>query len=158
LWELPLNYTGLILVFLGLTFMIAEAFVPSLGALGVGGIVAFVVGAAMLTDTDVPEFQVSWTVIGTMAAISAAFLILMIGYLVRVRRSAVLTGAEHMVGAEAVVIDWAGSHGHVWTQGERWEARGEGPFVTGQALRILRVEHLTLLVTAAPAESGGSEA
>jgi membrane-bound serine protease (ClpP class) len=51
---LPVNYAGLGLLLLGLTFMIAEVFMPAYGSLGVGGIVAFAFGAVMLIDTDVP--------------------------------------------------------------------------------------------------------
>jgi membrane-bound serine protease (ClpP class) len=146
LHQLPLNYAGLTLVLLGVAFMAAEAFTPSYGVLGIGGIASFVIGAGMLTDTDVPEFQVSPAVIAGLAAFSAGFLILVVGYLWRLRRRPVQTGTEYMVGGEAVVIDWTGRHGHVWTHGERWAARGEGPFVTGQVLKILKVESLTVFV------------
>ena len=70
--ELPLDYAGLALVVLGISFMIAEAFMPTFGILGFGGIAAFVIGAAMLTNTNVPAFRVSYSVIAATAAISAA--------------------------------------------------------------------------------------
>jgi membrane-bound serine protease (ClpP class) len=76
---LPLNFAGLGLVVLGLCLMIAEAFTPSLGALGLGGAVAFVLGATLLVDTDLPEFSVSWPLLagvaaGALAAAGAAVL------------------------------------------------------------------------------------
>ena len=49
---LPVNYAGLALIGLGLALMVGEMLVPSFGALGIGGIVAFVVGSIMLMDTD----------------------------------------------------------------------------------------------------------
>ena len=55
---LPVNYAGLALVLLGIAFFVAEAFVPSYGALGIGGVVAFAFGALMLIDTDVPGFGI----------------------------------------------------------------------------------------------------
>ena len=54
LQTLPLNYAGLALLVLGIGFLIAEAFVPSFGALGLGGVAAFAIGAVMLVDRDVP--------------------------------------------------------------------------------------------------------
>ena len=64
---LPVNYTGLALIALGLAMMVAEMLVPSFGALGIGGIIAFVVGSVMLMDTDLPGFGISWQVIGGVA-------------------------------------------------------------------------------------------
>ena len=64
---LPVNYAGVGLILLGLAFMIAEAFLPSFGAIGFGGVVAFVVGAVILMDTDVPGFGIPLTLIIGMA-------------------------------------------------------------------------------------------
>ena len=49
---LPISYAGLGLILLGIGFMVAEAFMPSFGALGIGGLIAFVVGSIILFDTD----------------------------------------------------------------------------------------------------------
>ena len=78
--QLPLDYAGLALVMLGIAFMVAEAFTLSSGALGLGGLVAFIIGAAMLIDTEAPAYRISWWVIGGAAAFSGAFLILLLGY------------------------------------------------------------------------------
>ena len=62
---LPVNYAGLALMLLGIAFMVAEAFLPSFGAIGVGGIVAFVLGSLLLIeDTDLPGFEIPYAVIG----------------------------------------------------------------------------------------------
>ena len=61
---LPVDYTGLALMLLGIGFLVAEAFTPTV-VLGLGGLVAFILGAAMLIDTGAPEFRLSWGVIGT---------------------------------------------------------------------------------------------
>ena len=98
--ELPLDYAGLALVVLGICFMIAEAFMPTFGILGFGGIAAFVIGAAMLINTNVPAFQVSYSVIAAMAAISAAFLTLLMGYVWRSQRRKAVSGAEELMGSE----------------------------------------------------------
>ncbi|MFQ5348341.1 MAG: nodulation protein NfeD, partial [Rhodothalassiaceae bacterium] len=77
LHQLPLDYAGLALLLLGIALMVAEAFTPSFGILGIGGLAAFVLGAAMLIDTDIPAFRIDWTVIGVMAATSGAILVLL---------------------------------------------------------------------------------
>lgn len=151
LHQLPLDYAGLALLLLGVAFMVAEAFTPAFGVFGVGGLVAFVIGAAMLIDTDIPEFQISWAVIAVTAVASAAFLIVLIGFLWRTHQLAVQSGAEQMLGSTAVVIDWAGLAGHVWIMGERWNATGDRAYAVGDELMVRRMEGLTLIVTALPA-------
>ncbi|MGO9174460.1 MAG: NfeD family protein [Rhodomicrobium sp.] len=146
--ELPLDYAGLTLVVLGIAFMIAEAFMPTFGILGFGGIGAFVFGAAMLVDTDIPAYRVSYSVIASMAAISAAFLIVLMGYVWRGQNRKAVSGAEQLTGSEAVVLDWQDGEGYVWAQGERWHARGDHKFVAGQKLTVQKLDGLTLIVGA----------
>ena len=144
--ELPLDYAGLALVVLGRCFMIAEAFMPTFGILGFGGIAAFVIGAAMLINTNMPEFRVSYSVIATMAAISAAFLILLLGYVWRSQRGKAVSGAEELAGSEAIVLSWENGQGYVWAQGERWQARGGTDYAAGQRLKVEKLDGLTLVV------------
>jgi membrane-bound serine protease (ClpP class) len=147
LQELPLDYAGLALLLLGIAFMIAEAFAPTFGVLGFGGIIAFVIGAAMLIDTDVAEYRLSWTVIGVAAAVSASFLIVLVGYMWRVQAQKIQSGAEQMIGSEAVVLDWSGGEGHVWIEGERWNARSDRAFAKGDPVKVQERQGLTLIVT-----------
>lgn len=156
LHQLPLDYAGLALMALGIAFMVAEAFTPTFGVLGLGGITAFVIGAAMLIDTDIPAFQLSWTVIGGAAAFSGAFLILLIGYLWRTHGRKVESGAEQMIGSEAVVLDWSGGEGYVWAHGERWRARG-GDYNKGDTLTVRAIDGLTLVAAAAPPAPAAQE-
>jgi membrane-bound serine protease (ClpP class) len=146
LQELPLDYAGLALLLLGIAFMIAEAFAPTFGVLGFGGIIAFVIGAAMLIDTDIPEYRLSWTVIGSAAAVSASFLILFVGYMWRTQARKVQSGPEQLIGSKAFVLDWSGDEGHVWVEGERWNARGDRAFAKGDPVRVQMRHGLTLIV------------
>ncbi len=146
--ELPLDYAGLALVVLGISFMIAEAFMPTFGILGFGGIAAFVIGAAMLVNTNIPAYRVSYSVIAAMAAVSAAFLILLMGYVWRSQTRKAVSGAEELTGSEAVVLSWEHGEGYVWAQGERWHARGDKEFVAGQRVAVQRLDGLTLVVGA----------
>jgi membrane-bound serine protease (ClpP class) len=148
--QLPLDYAGLALLLLGIAFMVAEAFTPAFGVFGIGGIVAFIAGAAMLVDSDVPEFQLSWSVIITSAAVSAGFLTLLIGYMWRVHGLRVRSGIEQMLGSKVVVVEWAGVEGAVWVQGERWSARGDRAYAIGDELVVRKIDGLTLVVTAPP--------
>ena len=107
---LPVDYTGLALMLLGLAFLVAEAFNPTV-VLGLGGLVAFLLGAMMLIDTDAPEFQLSWTVIGGSHAGQHWPLVPALGYVWRARKQPVRTGAPAMLGQPAEVLDWAGQQG-----------------------------------------------
>ncbi len=144
--ELPLDYAGLALVVLGICFMIAEAFMPTFGILGFGGIAAFVIGAAMLVNTNIPAFRVDHGVIAAMAAISAAFLILLMGYVWRSQRRKAYSGAEQLPGSDAIVLSWENGEGYVWAQGERWHARGAKDYAAGQRVAVQGLDGLTLVV------------
>lgn len=148
--ELPLDYTGLALILLGLGLMAAEAFTPAFGALGAGGTIAFIFGAAILVDSDAPEFQLSWWTIGSTAIASAVLIVVIIGYALAAMRRPVVTGAEELAGAEARVLEWSGGKGFVHVHGERWHARGPKNLAPQSTVRIekLDVDGLTLVVGA----------
>jgi membrane-bound serine protease (ClpP class) len=154
---LPVDYTGLALMLLGLAFLVAEAFNPTM-VLGLGGLVAFLLGALMLIDTDAPEFQLSWTVIGGAMLTSIGLLALTLGYVWRARHQPVRTGIHAMLGQSAQVLDWTGQEGHVLALGERWQARSSQPLNPGEHVQIAGIQGLMLEVRRAPAaatRSGG---
>jgi membrane-bound serine protease (ClpP class) len=153
---LPVDYTGLALMFLGIAFLIAEAFTPTV-VLGLGGLVAFLLGAAILIDTNQPEFQLSWAVIGMAAATSIGLLTLTLGYVWRARHQPVRTGAPAMLGQPAEVLDWSGEVGHVLALGERWQARAAQALARGEHVEVAAVDGLTLVVrrtSVAPSPQG----
>ncbi len=144
---LPVNYAGLALIGLGLALMIGEMLVPSFGALGIGGVVAFVVGSIMLMDTDAPGFGISWQVVGGVSLTAASLLLLMMWMLARSQRRPVVTGEEEMIGSRARVVDWHGQEGRVHVHGEVWRARGPAGLAPGQEVEVKAIEGLTLEVT-----------
>jgi membrane-bound serine protease (ClpP class) len=152
--QLPFNYAGLALLLIGIVCMIAEAFTPTFGVLGVGGLVAFVLGAAFLIDTDVPGFQLSWTVIAGTAIASALMLTVLLGYVWRAMRRPIAGGELGLVGRTARVMDWSGDSGHVFVHGERWAAQCEEPLKEGQSVRVLSLDGLTLTVSGKPQDQG----
>lgn len=144
---LPVNYAGLALMLLGIAFMAAEAFVPSFGALGIGGVVAFVLGSLLLIeDTDLPGFDIPYALVGGMAAASAAFLIIVLGLLAKSRRRAVVTGREEMIGALAEALGDFDTEGWARVHGEQWKVRAGRPVRRGQKLRVTGMEGLILSV------------
>ena len=156
--QLPFNYAGLALVLIGIAFMVAEAFTPTFGVLGVGGLVAFILGAAFLIDTDVPAYQLSWTVIGGTAIASALVLTLLLGYVWRMMRQPVAGGELGLVGQAARVTDWSGASGHVFVHGERWAATSSEPLEEGETVTVLGLSGLTLTVAKHAPESAVQQA
>jgi membrane-bound serine protease (ClpP class) len=143
---LPINYVGLALILLGTALMVTEAFVPSFGALGIGGIAAFVVGSVMLMDADVPGFQVYMPLIASIATVSAGLFLFVGVMMMRARRRAVVAGPEEMIGMAGEVVSWSGHMGRVRAHGEIWNARAEDEIPPGSRVRIRQLEGLVLLV------------
>jgi membrane-bound serine protease (ClpP class) len=145
---LPVNYAGLALMLLGIAFMVAEAFLPAFGSLGIGGLIAFVLGSIILIDTDrVPSgFDIPYPLIGGVAAASAAFVFLVVGMAVRQRRRPVLTGREHMIGAFAEALEDFEREGWARVHGESWRVRANTPVRRGERLRVTAIDGLILTV------------
>jgi membrane-bound serine protease (ClpP class) len=148
---LPVNYAGLALMLLGIAFMVAEAFLPAFGSLGIGGLIAFVLGSIILIDTDdVPGFEIPYMLIGGVAAVSAVFLILIVGLTVRQRRRPVVTGREHMLGAVAEALEDFEGEGWARVHGETWRVRSGAPVRRGERLRVKAIDGLILTVEVEP--------
>lgn len=142
---LPINYAGLGLMLLGLIFLVIEAFNPTV-VLGLGGVTAFLLGAAMLLKVDSPGFELSWVVTGTAAALSLGLALLTGSYLWTARRRPSRVGAQAMRGLPAEILDWSGGEGHVLAQGERWRARAADSFAPGDTVEVKGVKDLVLQV------------
>jgi len=141
---LPVNYAGLALIVLGIAFMVAEAFLPAYGSLGVGGLIAFVLGSVILIDSDLPGFEIPYSLIGGVAAASGLFLVFVIGMIVRGRRRPVVSGREEMVGAIGEALDDFEAEGWMRVHGETWRARTHAPVRRGQRLRVRAIDGLVL--------------
>jgi membrane-bound serine protease (ClpP class) len=143
---LPVNYVGLALILLGVVLMIAEALAPSFGALGIGGLVAFVFGSIMLMDIEVPGYGVNRGIIFGIAAGGASVMGLTLYLLWRSRRSPVVTGEQTLVGHTAEVDEPIEHEGWAWVAGERWKVRTSRPLRPGDRPRIRAMDGLTLIV------------
>jgi membrane-bound serine protease (ClpP class) len=143
---LPVNYAGLGLIVLGIALIIAEAFTPSLGILGIGGAVAVALGATILIDTDVPDFRVAMPVVAGVAVVSLGFTLLVARLALSAFRSRVVTGREEMAGAHGVVSDWQDHAGHVFVHSEIWKATSAAPLRPGDAVEVTAIDGLILRV------------
>lgn len=146
---LSVNYAGLALILLGLAFIVSEAFLPSFGILGIGGIVAFVVGSIILMDGS--HLAVSLPLVGGTAAVAAGFLLWAVSRFISLRRRRVVSGIERMSDESAVALDdftvEEGNYcGHVRLSGERWNAVSSHPVVKDQPLKVISVDGLTVQV------------
>ncbi len=148
---LPVSYAGAALIMLGIAFMIAEAFLPSFGVVGFGGIVAFVVGAVILMDTDVPGFGIPLALILTLALLSALLLGGVLGMAMKARQRALVSGDAGLVGSLATVMAVNDSDpfiGSVQAQGEQWQAQCQTPLQVGQRVRVITRKGVLLDVSA----------
>ena len=145
---LPINFAGFAFVLLGIGLLIAEVHIGSFGVIGVGGIIAFVIGAILMFPTAAPGFALSPAVIIATTLVTAAFFLLILGALLRSRRRPVVTGGEAMIGAEGEVVAWREGNGQVRVKGEIWLARCAAAVAPGTRVRIKARDGLVLIVEA----------
>lgn len=143
---LPVNYAGLALMLLGVAFMVGEAFFPAYGSLGIGGLIAFVIGSVILIDADIPEFEIPYTLIGGLSAASAAFLIFVVGMLVKGRQRPVVSGREEMIGSRGELLEDCEREGWARVHGETWRVRCARPLRRGERVRVTAIDGLVLEV------------
>ena len=149
---LPVNYAGLGLILLGILFMTAEAFMPSFGALGVGGVIAFAIGSVILFDTGTGGMAVSYALIGALALLSALFFVFVVGMALRARRRPVVSGSEELPGMIGEALEDFSGTGLIRVHGELWQARCDQPVQRGQQLRVIGRDGLILVVQPATKE------
>ncbi|SFO24545.1 membrane-bound serine protease (ClpP class) [Bradyrhizobium sp. Ghvi] len=150
---LPINYAGLGLMLVGIALLAVEAFSPTV-VVGLGGVVAFILGALMLVRVEAPGYRLSWSVIAVVAAMFIGFVLVVLGTIRRARSAPARVGAQAMRGLSAEVLDWNEAEGHVFTNGERWQARGAGTFRPGERVEVANIVDLTLVVRR-PDPAGG---
>jgi membrane-bound serine protease (ClpP class) len=143
---LPINYAGAGLVLLGIGLMIAEAHIGSFGVIGVGGIIAFVIGSIMMFPSGAPGFNMSRSLIAAAAVLSAGFFLLILSLLLRSRRRPTVIGEEALLAAKGEAIAWQVTEGKVRVNGEIWRARAAGPVQPGAHVKVIDRDGLVLVV------------
>lgn len=149
---LPVNYVGLALVGVGVALMIAEVVSPTIGVLGFGGVIAFVLGSMMMFDSEVPGYQLPITIIVSFAVTTGLAIFFIVGMAMRARAQKIVSGMEAMIGGHATVTRTFTPHddvfqGQVWAFGESWRARSRNAFSEGDDVRVDAVEGLVLEVS-----------
>jgi membrane-bound serine protease (ClpP class) len=146
---LPINYTGAALLLLGVGLMIAEAHIGAFGVIGVGGIIAFVIGAIMMFPSGAPGFELSPAVVVGAVVLTASLFLLVLSMLFRSRKRLVITGREALLGAEGEAVAWQGEDGRVLIRGEVWRARAARPLQPGTHVKVIDRDGLVLVVESA---------
>lgn len=143
---LPVNYAGLALILVGVAFMVGELFVSSFGALGIGGIVAFVAGSVILFEPNMEGYELSIGLIAGFTALSAAFFMGVATLAVRIHRRRVVSGREQMIGSLGEALEDFEGMGLVRTHGESWQAVSRVALKQGQNVRVTGLDGLTVIV------------
>jgi membrane-bound serine protease (ClpP class) len=155
---LPVNYAGLALIIVGVGLMTAEAFAPSFGALGLGGIAAFVFGAIMMFDSGIPGFGISITFVVLLAAVFALLFIWLLSYLLKLRRRGAVSGKDSIIGGIGTAMQDFTGEGKIWLEGEAWAARGNVAIEKDQRVVVRAMVGLVLEVEpAADTEAGDAQ-
>jgi membrane-bound serine protease (ClpP class) len=155
---LPVSYAGLTLMALGVALLLAEAFVPMAGVLGIGGVIAFVLGSIMLFRTDVPGYRVDLGVIVGIGCCAIVLLALLLRLVMRARRARVFNGNEQMLQNSGELLQdiAAGEQGWARIGGERWRVQCEAALPAGASVRVIGRRGLLLRVKAASGEGESS--
>jgi len=145
---LPVNLGGIALLLLGIALLAAEAFAPGFGVLGIGGIVAFILGGLFLFDPDQVDiqFEVSRPLVVGAAIASAIILAGVLGMAMQSRKREVQTGGEQLIGSTAEVVEWSGHAGRVRVLGEIWLAESDVELARGDRVKVTAREGLKLTV------------
>ncbi|WP_432696140.1 NfeD family protein [Marinobacterium sp. YM272] len=143
---LPVSYAGLGLILLGIGLIAAEVMMPSFGVLGVGGLIAFVIGSIILMDTDIPAFQIAVPVVAALAVTTGVLLFAVLGMALRAHQRPAVLGPTALKEREAVVEQVYEGQTLVRFEGELWEVRSAEPLAVGDRVRIHEIDGLTLVV------------
>jgi membrane-bound serine protease (ClpP class) len=148
---LQVNVAGLMLIAFAILLFIADVKVPGHGVLTVGGVIAFIFGAILLTERTAPVLQISLRLIIAVAAVLAAFFLFAVSAGVRAQRVPARSGGERLVGAVGVARSRLDPEGMVYVQGEMWSAvADDGPIADGQSVRVIALEGLRVRVRPEP--------
>jgi membrane-bound serine protease (ClpP class) len=142
---LPINYAGLGLIILGIALLVAEAFAPSFGVLGIGGILALALGSFFLFDAET-DLMVDRTIIFTAVGTLGTFMLAVSYLVVRSQQSKPTMGMEGLIGEIGEVKSKLGPAGKIFVHGEYWNARAEGEIDVGEKVQVIGYDGMALRV------------
>ncbi len=141
---LPISYAGFFLIILGIGFIIAEAFVPAYGSLGIGGTIAFIIGSIMLIDSDNQTYQIAWSAIGAMALVNILFFVIVLGMVVKARRQSVKHGLIVLIGAKGRTLGDINLDGQAFIRGEIWSVHSKKFIAARKPIKVIGTSGLVL--------------
>jgi membrane-bound serine protease (ClpP class) len=143
---LPINYSGLALIFFGLACMLAEAFLPSFGVIGFGGVIAFVIGALLLFDTEAPGFGLPLGLVASIGIVAALLVGATAQVALRTRRRPRPGALGALEGSFGEMLGDAAREGWANVGGETWQVVADTPLRQGERVRVLGRRGRVLLV------------
>jgi membrane-bound serine protease (ClpP class) len=143
---LPINYTGLGLLFLGIAFIIAEYFSPSFGALGLGGSIAFIIGSVLLIDSGYEGYQISFVAIILMVIFNAFVCLVGLKYALQCRGKPIQNGTSVLIGIRGKSLSQVTTEGQAIINGEIWSVYSKKPIKTDCDVIVIRVKGIYLEV------------
>ncbi|MFP4486462.1 MAG: NfeD family protein [Campylobacterales bacterium] len=143
---LPFNYAGILLMFIGIAFMVAEVLVAGFGILGFAGVIAFVTGSLLLFDAQTLGQDISLALILAFALVSLGFFIYVMRLYISTKKQKPHSGVEDMIGSEAKILQKNKNSYLVLSHGERWEAVSKESFEVGEIATIKELNGLTLTI------------
>ncbi len=153
---LPVNYAGLGLILLGMAFIVAEAFLPSFGALGIGGVIALAIGAVILIDPEAGAgYSVPLPLVAVMSAIGGGVVFFTVLFALKARTRPVVSGQEQMIGSIGEALEDLETEGWARVESERWRVVSVRPLRRGQKVKVMGVTGLTLRVEAEADDNSG---
>jgi len=136
---LPVNYVGMLFIFLAMVLFILEIKVVSYGMLSVGGIIAMTLGSLMLVEHSEPYLRISWAVILSTVVVTSGFFLLVVYFVIQTQKKRYFSGVEGMVGERGRALTDIKEEGRVFVHGENWKAWSRAPIEEGEKVEVVRV-------------------
>ena len=143
---LPINYSGLLLIFIGVILLIAEVSLMSYGLLALSGAISIFLGSIMLIDSEDPAMQISKIVLYPTLGMTFLVSIGSIYLAKKTHQLVTTTGMEGLLGDIGVVKEILNLEGRVLIHGEIWKAESDTVILVGEKVSVEVVKGLKIKV------------
>ncbi len=144
---LPVNLIGVLLIILAIGLFVAEVKVQGFGVLGLGGIIAMMLGLIFLIESPYPEMRIDLTIAAAVTIPFALIFIFLLRLVLRTHGRQVTTGEAGLVGELGTAQTEVGPQGgRVFVAGEIWRATSGEPIEVGDRIRVVSARNLDLVV------------
>ena len=134
------------MVLAGVGLLLIEAALPSFGAIGATGIIAFTAGGILLMKADIPGLMISPTYLALATLAGIAIVVGLVVLTISSQRKRVVSGKEGLRGQHGVVVSVAAGETYARVQGELWRVACKQPLSAGDSVSVRSVDGLTLHV------------